>query len=155
MASEYIELGWISKETVVAYFKEKCRHLIGKLKKNRNLGYDVSLLEKNRMQFLRNMRMKSADVAWGKNISLLKKFGCFLAVRDNKLFHTIMLLPCIRLVSGSNLGRDAGCPDCGFSWFSSVLLGKFRDSILSKPPSLHPRLFTSHHQAVISPFFAI
>jgi hypothetical protein len=45
-------------------------------------------------------------------------------------------------VVGSDLVRDIGCTDKGFSWFSEVPTGKFRDSISNRPRPLPSTAFT-------------
>jgi hypothetical protein len=49
----------------------------------------------------------------------------------------------IREVPGSNLGRDIGYPDLGFSWFPSVPPGTCRDSTLNYTPTVSFHILSS------------
>jgi hypothetical protein len=61
-----------------------------------------------------------------------------------------LLLLCIREVPGSNLGPEAGYPECVFSWFSSVPPGECWDSTLKLG---HDRFLPSPFQFIhLSPF---
>jgi hypothetical protein len=65
----------------------------------------------------------------------------------NIVVEWLTLLLCIQEVLGSNLGPETGYPDCGFSWFSSVLTGKLWDSTLKlghDPFLPHPFQFIIH-----------
>jgi hypothetical protein len=59
--------------------------------------------------------------------------------RRGRLVNTVLR---IREVPGSNLGPKTAYLGCGFSWLSSVLPGKYRDSTLKLDHHrFHPRPF--------------
>jgi hypothetical protein len=61
------------------------------------------------------------------------------------LVQAIELLACIlRKVLYSNLERDTGYPDWGFSWFSSALTWKCWDITTIRPRPLPSKSFTVH-----------
>jgi hypothetical protein len=51
-------------------------------------------------------------------------------VGPNVVVEWLTLLLCTREASGPSLGSGAGYPDGGFSWFSSVPPGEFKDTTL-------------------------
>jgi hypothetical protein len=64
-----------------------------------------------------------------KMLIILKSILLF--VGQINLVQTLKLLNCIQNVSGSKLGQDINYPDCEFSWFYTVALGKCLYSIFS------------------------
>jgi hypothetical protein len=105
---------------------------------------------------------KTATLVTGKNFKALilngfrhkdwKKVLTFIfaatSVQLNVVVEWLTTLPLLRIreVLDSNLGSETGCPDCGVSWFLSVLPGRCWDSTLKLGDD---RFLTHHFQFVI------
>jgi hypothetical protein len=73
-----------------------------------------------------------------------KKKKIFIMKETERIRVAVTLLPHIRLVVGSNLGRDTGC-----LWFSSVPQSSFRDSTWIRPRLLPTKYFPIYHSSTI------
>jgi hypothetical protein len=65
----------------------------------------------------------------------------FIRSFNQKVCVAVGLLSHIREVLYSNLGRDIAYPNCGFSLFSALPLGRCRDSTSNMPRPLLPNPF--------------
>jgi hypothetical protein len=81
------------------------------------------------------------------SILLIKIFFVTISVDESGLKECLLIrslrnsVSCLRKVPGSNFGQYKNCLYWGFSWFSSVFLGRYRGDISSGPRPLPPAQF--------------